>query len=185
MRSWLCGPCRFRSPDADKCLSQWDAAAINFADQLVGGGTYQSKPALPAVAGMQFGGRVCAVGAGVEMPIGTRVAGLGRHMTGAFAEYALIDQAYAFAPPDGLSAAQGACFTVAYQTAWFALHVRGSLRAGETVLVHAAAGGVGLASVRWPLQLVLACSGSLIARERSPLPWPPVATRCSFAGMTR
>lgn len=134
-------------PGPGQALVQVEAAAVNFADSLLVGGTYQTRPALPAVAGMELAGRVTAVGSGASIALGARVAGLGHQLCGAFAEYALMDEVDARLPPDDYSAIEAAGFTVAYQTAWFALHVRGGLRAGESVLVHAAAGGVGLAAI--------------------------------------
>lgn len=134
-------------PGTRQVVVRVEAAAVNFADSLLVGGNYQTRPALPAVAGMEFAGRVTAVGPGARIALGTRVAGLGHQLCGAFAEYALMDEVDARLPPDDYSAIEAAVFTVAYQTAWFALHVRGGLRAGESVLVHAAAGGVGLAAI--------------------------------------
>lgn len=135
-------------PGPGQVLVATRAAAVNFADHLMISGEYQSSPALPAVAGMELAGAVVATGPGVEMPVGTLVAGVAAGLVGAFAEYALLDGADALIPPAGLSAVEAACFTVAHQTAWFALHVRGHLSRGERVLVQAAAGGVGLATVQ-------------------------------------
>jgi len=135
-------------PGPGQLLVAVEAAAVNFADALIVRGDYQSSPPLPAVAGMELAGRVVATGDGVERALGARAAGLGAGMTGGFGEYAVMAAADAFEPPAAYSAPEAACFTVAYQTAWFAIHVRGRLAAGETVLVHAAAGGVGLAAVQ-------------------------------------
>ena len=124
------------------------AAAVNFADHLMIKGDYQLSPALPAVGGMELAGTVVATGPGVEMPVGTLVAGTTAGLVGAFAEYAVLDGADALIPPAGFSAVEAACFTVAHQTAWFALHVRAQLASEDRVLVQAAAGGVGLATVQ-------------------------------------
>ncbi|MFT4286985.1 zinc-binding dehydrogenase [Nocardioides sp.] len=132
-------------PGPGQLLVAVEAAAVNFADGLIVRGDYQSSPPLPAVSGMELAGSVVA---GAERPLSTRVAGLGAGLGGGFAEYAVIEDADAFEPPALYSATEAACFTVAYQTAWFALHVRGCLTPGETVLVHSAAGGVGLAAVQ-------------------------------------
>lgn len=135
-------------PGPGQVLVDVDAAAVNFADTLIVRGEYQSAPPLPAVAGMEMAGTVVAAGPGVALQVGARVAGLGHRMSGAFADYALLEEGSAFVPPRRYTAVEAAAFTVAYQTAWFAVHVRGRVTAGESVLVHAAAGGVGIAAVQ-------------------------------------
>jgi NADPH2:quinone reductase len=151
-------------PGPGQVLVATRAAAVNFADHLMITGEYQSRPALPAVAGMELAGAVAAAGSGVDIPAGTLVAGLTTGMIGAFAEYAVLDTTDAMVPPAGFSAVEAACFTVAYQTAWFALHVRAKLSRGERVLVQAAAGGVGLATV----QLAKAAGAHVVGIVGSP-----------------
>jgi NADPH2:quinone reductase len=127
------------------------AAAVNFPDALMCLGMYQVKPPLPFTPGVELCGDVVATGTGVGAPpaegwgrvIGNPVAG-----TGAFAEYALLDARALFPAPPALDDAEAAALHIGYQTAWFALHRRAALRAGETLLVHAAAGGVGSAAVQ-------------------------------------
>lgn len=135
-------------PGPGQLLVEVHAAAINFADGLVVRGTYQASPPLPAVAGMELTGRVVAVGPGVRREIGTRICGLTPYQSGAFADLAVVDVDDAFEPPGTFSAAQAAGFASAYQTAWFAVHVRGRVAEGDSVIVHAAAGGVGTAAVQ-------------------------------------
>ncbi|MEE3852982.1 NADPH:quinone oxidoreductase family protein [Gordonia sp. LSe1-13] len=137
-----------QQPGEGQVLIRVDAAAVNFADSLVIRGSYQSTPPLPAVAGMEMCGRIVGTGPGVDLEVGERVAGLGVSMSGAFGEYAVMDKGSAFRSPADFSVVESACFTVAYQTAWFALHVRGELGPRESVVVHSAAGGVGLAAVQ-------------------------------------
>jgi NADPH2:quinone reductase len=151
-------------PGAGQVLVAVETAAVNFADALIIRGTYQSSPPLPAVAGMELAGRVVATGGGVHLSIGTRIAGLGYRASGAFADYALVDVADAFEPPATYSPEEAAAFTVAYQTAWFAVHIRGRVERGEIVLVHAAAGGVGLAAV----QLAAAAGARVVGLVGSP-----------------
>lgn len=146
------------APGGGQVLVEVDAAAINFADGLIVRGTYQSRPPLPAVAGMELAGTVVSVGPQVKLPLGTRVAGLGTQNAGAFAEYTVMDLGSIFEPPQQYSPVEAACFSVAYQTAWFAVHVRGQTVTGETVVVHSAAGGVGLASV----QLAVAAGATVV-----------------------
>ncbi|WP_241985230.1 NADPH:quinone oxidoreductase family protein [Cryobacterium sp. TMS1-20-1] len=136
-------------PRPGQVLVRVDAAAVNFADGLLVRGDYQIRPPLPAIAGVELAGRVVVAdpaGGGPERR--TLVAGMASGMTGAFAGFAVLDRADAQTVPASFDAVSAASFTVSYQTAWFTLHRRCGLQAGETVLVHAAAGGVGSASVQ-------------------------------------
>ena len=122
------------------------AAALNFADILMTRGTYQEKPGLPFTPGMELAGRVEAVGAGVEdLRAGERVLAVVDH--GAFAERARARAADVVAIADAMPADVAASFPIAYGTAHGALDWRAGLAAGETLLVHGAAGGVGLTAV--------------------------------------
>ena len=123
--------------------------AANFPDVLMCRGLYQVRPELPFTPGVELCGEVVAVGAEVTtVAIGDRVLGAAVLPHGGFAELALMDEATTFAAPDVLDDAQAASLYIGYQTGWFALHRRAQLRAGETLLVHAAAGGVGSAAVQ-------------------------------------
>jgi len=121
-------------------------AAVNFPDILMVQGKYQHKPPLPFVPGMEAAGEVIALGDGVtEVKRGDRVvAGLG---TGGFAEEANVSGDRLRPLPGALDFAEAAGFTASYLTAYVALVRRAALRAGETLLVLGAAGGVGLAAV--------------------------------------
>ena len=124
-------------------------AAANFPDVLMCRGLYQVRPDLPFTPGVELCGEVVAIGDGVtRFALGDRVLGTAVIPHGGFAEFALMDQATTFAAPDALDDAQAASLHIGYQTGWFALHRRTQLRAGETLLVHAAAGGVGSAAVQ-------------------------------------
>ena len=116
------------------------AAALNFPDVLMCRGQYQVQPPLPYTPGVELCGEVVGTGA--------RVVGSPVLPTGALAEYALMESDSVFPAPDSLDDAEAAGFLLAYQTGWFGLHRRAGLRAGETLLVHAAAGGVGSAAVQ-------------------------------------
>jgi NADPH2:quinone reductase len=122
------------------------AAGLNFADLLMIGGTYQEKPPLPFSPGLELAGTVLACGPGV-----TRVAPGDRVMAtvdnGAFAAEALARETDVHRLPDGIDDATAAGFPIAYGTAYGALKWRADLQPGETVLVHGAGGGVGLAAV--------------------------------------
>jgi NADPH:quinone reductase len=123
------------------------AAGLNFPDLLMAQGKYQHKPPLPFVAGMECAGEVLAVGVEVRsFERGDKVC-FGGH-GGAFAE-TLVAPAPMLRPmPAGLDFAEGAAYGVAALTAWVALVRRASLQAGETLLVHGASGGTGLAAVQ-------------------------------------
>jgi NADPH2:quinone reductase len=122
------------------------AASVNFPDILMVQGKYQHRPELPFVVGGEFAGEVAAVGDAVtNLKIGDRVVGGG--FAGAFAQENQIAAAALRKIPDDADFATAASFTTAYLTAYVALVRRGELRKGETLLVHGAAGGVGLAAV--------------------------------------
>jgi len=125
------------------------AAPANFPDVLLCRGQYQVRPELPFVAGVEACGEVVAAGPDVsDVSVGDRVVGTCVLPHGSFAEEAVMESAVAFPAPPGLDDAEAAGFVIAYQTGWFALHERARLREGETLLVHAAAGGVGSAAVQ-------------------------------------
>jgi NADPH2:quinone reductase len=125
------------------------AGVANFPDVLMCRGTYQVRPPLPFTPGVELCGEVTEVGAGVTgFAPGDRVIGGVVLPHGAFAEYAVMDAAVAVPAPEGLDDAEAAPFHMTYQTGWFGLHRRARLQAGETLLVHAAAGGVGSGAVQ-------------------------------------
>jgi NADPH:quinone reductase len=125
------------------------AAAANFPDLLMCRGTYQVRPPLPFCPGVELCGEVVEAGPGVGgYSAGDRVLGTAVLPHGGFAEYAVVDAGRALPAPEGLDDAEAAPFRVTYQTGWFGLHRRARLAAGETLLVHAAAGGVGSGAVQ-------------------------------------
>ncbi len=137
------------TPGATQVLVRVLAAAANFPDVLICRGEYQMKPDLPFTPGFEVCGEVIAHGAQVEgLAVGDRVIGLCALPAGGYAEYALTDAASTFPAPPALNDAEAAALFIGYQTGWFALHRRAHLQAGETLLVHAAAGGVGSAAVQ-------------------------------------
>jgi NADPH:quinone reductase-like Zn-dependent oxidoreductase len=124
------------------------AAGVNFADHLARVGMYPDAPKLPAVVGYEVAGTVEAVGDGVDASrVGQRV--LAGTRFGGYSEIVNVAANDSVPLPDAMSFEQGAAVPVNYATAWAALHGYGSLRAGERVLVHAAAGGVGIAAVQF------------------------------------
>ncbi|MDY7106075.1 MAG: NADPH:quinone oxidoreductase family protein [Actinomycetota bacterium] len=124
------------------------AAAVNFADDLVCRGTYQEKPALPFTPGMEVSGVVAAVGTGVELAVGRRVLAAPQLAHGGYATHALARASDTFEIPDELDDVAAAALFVTYQTGWCALAHRARLEPGETLLVHAGAGGVGSAAIQ-------------------------------------
>jgi NADPH2:quinone reductase len=112
-------------------------------------GEYQIKPPLPFTPGVELCGEVVALGEGVtEFAVGDRVIGMPSLPNGGFAELAVMSVATTFPAPATLDDAEASALSIGYQTGWFALHRRTQLRAGETLLVQAAAGGVGSAAVQ-------------------------------------
>lgn len=125
------------------------AAAANFPDVLMCRGLYQVRPELPFTPGVEVCGEVTQVGAGVTgITVGQRVIGGTALPHGGFAEEALMESAATFPAPEVLQDAQAASLFIGYQTGWFGLHRRARLQGGETLLIHAAAGGVGSAAIQ-------------------------------------
>jgi NADPH:quinone reductase len=122
------------------------AAGVSFPEVLQTRGEYQIKPPLPFVPGSEVGGVVRSAPAGAAVKPGDRVAAC--CMLGGFAEVAVAPPYLTFALPESFDFAQGAALILNYHTAYFALVTRGRLIAGETVLVHGAAGGVGTAALQ-------------------------------------
>ena len=136
------------TPGPDDVLVEVHRVGISFPDLLLSKGEYQLKPEPPFTLGVDFAGTVlrpAESGAG-GFVTGQRVAGVGAY--GGAAEVVATPAMFTFALPDALSFDEGAALPMNYLTAQFALAERGSLRAGETVLVHGAAGGVGTATIQ-------------------------------------
>lgn len=122
------------------------AAGVSFPDLLRTHGRYQSDDHPPFVPGAEVAGCVRCAPVGSGFTPGQRVAAL--TVLGGFAEVAVAPDRLTFALPDRMSFAEGAALVMNYHTAYFCLHTRGRLVAGERVLVHGAAGGVGTAAVQ-------------------------------------
>ncbi|UED83516.1 zinc-binding dehydrogenase [Streptomyces profundus] len=135
------------APGPAEYLIRVGAAGVNFADVMQTRGTYGGGPRAPYVAGFEAAGEI--VGAGTDiaspLPAGTLVVGAG---AGAFGQYMTMPAAGALPVPDGWTDAQALGLVLNWATALAALRPLGALAPGETVLVHAAAGGVGQAAVR-------------------------------------
>ena len=158
MQAWMCesldGPEALRwrdlptpEPADDEVVLAVHAASLNFPDLLIVQGRYQFRPELPFTPGAEFSGIVERVGAGVRhLAPGMPVAALGGH--GGFATHARVKAMQAMPLPPGFPLRDAAAFAFTYGTAHHALVDRGALRAGETVLVLGAAGGVGTAAIQ-------------------------------------
>jgi NADPH:quinone reductase len=136
-------------PGPGQVLVRVRAAAANFPDVLMCRGGYQVRPPLPFTPGIELCGEIVALGAAVTgLAVGDRVLGGSSLPSGGYAEFAVMNADNVFQAPVGLDDAEAAAFFITYQTGWFGLHRRARLAAGETLLVHAAAGGVGSGAVQ-------------------------------------
>ena len=134
-------------PAAGEVLIEIKAASLNFPDILIVQNKYQMKPALPFVPGSEYAGTVAAVGAGVtHLKVGQSVACLSG--TGGFGTHTIAPAERCMPLPPGFSFVDAAAFIMIYATSHHALIDRGQLKAGETVLVLGAAGGVGTAAIQ-------------------------------------
>ena len=134
-------------PGNEQILVRVNVAGLNFPDLLIITGKYQFKPALPFSPGFEIAGTVERVGPGVtRFSGGERV--IAQVAVGGFAEYAIAEESHTHAMPTSMSDDEAASFPLVYQTSYFGLAYRGALQKGETVLIHSAAGGVGLSAVQ-------------------------------------
>lgn len=160
------------------------AAAVNFPDLLMTRGAYQLRPDLPFVPGLEFSGEVDAVGTGVTgWSVGDAVVGGNRF--GAMAEYTVVPASALRAKPAALGWDAAAAYPVAYLTAYVALLRGARVEPGEWVLVHGAAGGVGLATVDLAQALgarVIAAASSAKKREALTRLYAPDAVIDAAAG---
>lgn len=126
-------------PGEGQVLLSVRGANINFPDALLCRGQYQVRPPLPFTPGVEICG---------ETEDGRRVLATPALPNGGLAEYVVVDEAALLPAPDALDDAEAAALHIGYQTGWFGLHRRARIQPGETLLVHAAAGGVGSAAVQ-------------------------------------
>lgn len=173
MHAWLCeNPTGFDAlawkalptpePGAGEVLVEIRAASLNFPDLLIVQNKYQVKPPLPFVPGAEYAGVVRAVGSGVaHLKVGQAIACLSG--TGGFATHTLAPAALCMPLPDGFPFTDAAAFIMTYATSHHALADRAQLKAGETVLVLGAAGGVGTSAI----QIAKALGARVIAAASS------------------
>jgi NADPH2:quinone reductase len=133
-------------PGPGEVLVKVRAASVNFPDLLMTRGEYQHKPPLPFIPGLEMSGEVEALGEGVERwKVGDAVVGGAR--VGGFSDYAVTNAMGLRPKPERFSFAQASAYGTAYLTAYVSLVRRAAMEPGEWLLVHGAAGGVGLAAV--------------------------------------
>jgi NADPH:quinone reductase-like Zn-dependent oxidoreductase len=134
-------------PESGELRVRVEAAGVNFADIMGRMGMYPDLPAIPIVVGYEVGGRVEAVGDGVDpVWVGRDVLAMTRF--GGYSNVVCVPQNQVFVRPAGMSAAEGAALPVNYFTAYMLVVTMGALKKGETVLVHSAGGGVGIAAIQ-------------------------------------
>lgn len=150
------------TPAEGEVLVRVAAVGIGYADALIAAGGYQLRPPTPFIPGTEFAGTVAAIGTGVTaFAVGDRVCG--QRFGGVMAQFALVPADVLRSLPAEIAFEAGASFLVNFQTSLYALAQRGQLRAGETLLVLGAAGGVGSAAV----QLGKAMGATVIAGASS------------------
>jgi NADPH2:quinone reductase len=134
------------SPKSGEIKVKVASAGLNFADTLMISGQYQQKPDLPFTPGLELAGTVLEIGPGeTRIEVGDRIMAAVDH--GGFAEQAIVRAADAVPIPDGLDPVIAGGFVIAYGTSYGALVWKARLQPGEILLVHGAAGGVGLTAV--------------------------------------
>lgn len=158
-------------PGPGEIMVRTTASVLNYNEVDGCHGRYLTiNPPLPYTLGMECVGEVIGTGVGAEHWLGRRVTASGRGATGAHAELTVGSTAMAFEAPDQLTDVEAAAFFYPFHLAHLGLHERGRLHAGETVLVHAAAGGVGSSAV----QLAAAAGARVIATVGSAEKMPVV-----------
>ena len=136
------------APGPGQVLISVEAIGLNFADTLMLAGQYQERMPLPFTPGLELAGHVLAAGAGTQTPAGRRVIAECIDGGGALAERVVVPEQALYPIPDSMNAAEAAALFITYQTGYLALHRRARLQAGEVLLVHAGAGGVGSAAIQ-------------------------------------
>ncbi|HEX4517444.1 MAG TPA: NADPH:quinone reductase [Polyangiaceae bacterium] len=155
-------------PGPEQVVVRVKAAGVNPSDTYMRSGAYTVKPPLPYTPGSDGAGIVEAIGEGVtHVAVGDRVY-LARSASGTYAELALAQTSQVYALPERVSFARGAALNVPYVTAYRALRQIAHARGGETVLVHGASGGVGIAAVQFARAMglrVIGTAGTDAGRE--------------------
>jgi NADPH2:quinone reductase len=151
-------------PEPGEVVIEVRAAALNFFDILLCRGEYQERPELPFTPGGEISGTVLESGEGANLQIGRRVIATPPLPRGGYADRVAVPETSVFPIPYSMPFGKAAALPITYQTAHVALHHRAQLEPGETVLVHAGAGGVGSAAI----QIAMAAGARVIATAGGP-----------------
>jgi NADPH2:quinone reductase len=151
-------------PESGEVVIEVRAAALNFFDILLCRGEYQEKPELPFTPGGEISGTVLETGEGADLQIGRRVIATPPLPRGGYADKVAVPESSVFLIPESMPFEEAAALPITYQTSHVALHHRAQLESGETVLVHAGAGGVGSAAI----QIAKAAGARVIATAGGP-----------------
>jgi len=135
-------------PEPGEVVIEVRAAALNFFDILLCRGEYQERPELPFTPGGEISGTVLETGDGADLQIGRRVIATPPLPRGGYADKVAVPESSVFPIPESMPFEEAAALPITYQTGHVALHHRAQLESGETVLVHAGAGGVGSAAIQ-------------------------------------
>ena len=152
------------TPEPGEVVIDVKAAALNFFDILLCRGEYQERPEIPFTPGGEISGTVSEVGEGVGVQAGQHVIATPPLPRGGYAEKVAVPASSTFPIPESMPFEKASALPITYQTAHVALHHRAQVKAGETVLVHAGAGGVGSAAI----QLAKAAGAQVIATAGGP-----------------
>jgi NADPH2:quinone reductase len=137
------------TPEAGELLVRVQSIPLNLNDiERINGKNMMVRPELPVTPGMEVMGVVAAAGEGVEDWVGKRVVAMPKQATGGFAEYSICPVVSAFDMPEEIPLPDAAALYFPFHLAWLGLVDRADLQAGETVLIHAAAGGAGSAAIQ-------------------------------------
>ncbi|SES63882.1 NADPH2:quinone reductase [Salinibacillus kushneri] len=129
-------------------LIEVEASSLNFFDILLCQGKYQEKPPIPFTPGSEIAGVIRETGNGAKLSEGTRVIATPGLPDGGLSEFVSVPEESVYVIPETMSASEAAGMFITYQTSYYALFYRSKLQAGETLLVHAGAGGVGSAAIQ-------------------------------------
>ena len=155
-------------PAARELRVRVEASGVNFADIMGRLGLYPDLPRMPVVPGYEVAGRVDAAGAGADASWIGRDVFAATHF-GGYADVVCVPQVQVFPRPSNMSAEEGASIPVNYLTAWQLIVVMGGLKASETVLIHSAGGGVGIAATQIAKHIGAAVIGTASAGKHEEL----------------
>lgn len=129
-------------------LIEVEASSLNFFDILLCQGKYQEKPPLPFTPGSEVSGYIREVGEGCNLKVGDRVIATPQLPNGGLSEFVCVPEDSVYVIPESMTASEAAGMFITYQTTYYSLFYRSNLQKGETLLVHAGAGGVGSAAIQ-------------------------------------